>query len=117
MSVPYCPRCRTEYIEGTARCDDCRVALVDLLSEEAEDERRDAGLAVVWTAPNEIEAQMVRALLAGSRIECVLSGEALRLTHGITVDGLAEVRILVRREEAKRAAEVIAAYRQGRLGG
>jgi hypothetical protein len=32
------------------------------------------------------------------------------LTHGITVDGLAEVKILVRKDDEVRARDVIAAF-------
>ena len=91
--------------------------LVDLLPEREEGSEEVADLVVVWTAPNEIEAQMIRAVLEGSRLEVVMRGEALRLTHGFTIDGLAEVRILVRREEARRAAEIIGAYRRNRRDG
>jgi hypothetical protein len=31
--MPYCPRCRYEYQEGTARCADCGAALVAFLPE------------------------------------------------------------------------------------
>ncbi|MCZ6767351.1 MAG: DUF2007 domain-containing protein [bacterium] len=69
----------------------------------------DAGeLVEVWRAQGEMDGQLARALLEGSGIESMLSGEALRLTHGLTVDGLAEVRILVREEDVTKACEIIA---------
>jgi hypothetical protein len=62
-------------------------------------------------AGDETEAQVIRGALEADGIECVLRGEALRITLGITADGLAEVRILVRRQDADRAREVIARAR------
>jgi len=71
-------------------------------------------LVEVWKAHGEMDAQMIRSLLEGSGIDAMLSGEAVRLTHGITVDGLAEVKILVREEDVERAREVIAAFVESR---
>jgi hypothetical protein len=67
-------------------------------------------LVEVFKAQGEIEAQMIRSVLESDGIDSMLSGESVRLTHGITVDGLAEVRILVREEDEERAREVIAAF-------
>lgn len=71
-------------------------------------------LVEVWTAHGEMDAQVIRSVLEGDGIESMLSGESVRLTHGITVDGLAEVKILVREEDAERAREVIAAFMETR---
>ena len=104
----FCAKCRTEYIADTDRCDDCGAPLVDKLPE-IDAVVGDAGeLVEVWRTQGEMESQLVRALLEGSRIESMLSGEALRLTHGLTVDGLAQVRILVRGEDVAKACEIIA---------
>lgn len=61
----------------------------------------------IWHVQGEMEAQLVRSLLESNGIEAILSGESLRLTHGFTVDGLAEVRVLVGVRDAKRACEII----------
>jgi ribosomal protein S26 len=106
--VPYCPKCSSEYVEGTIACDDCGALLV---AERPPGESRvapEGDLVEVWRAQGELNAQLVRSLLEGSAISSVLSGESLRLTHGFTVDGLALVRVLVRREDARRASEIIA---------
>ncbi len=104
--MPFCPKCRAEYVEGIATCDDCGVALT---AEPPELERKvgDRALVEVWYTHGEMDAQLMRSLLESSGISSMFSGESLRLTHGFTVDGLAKVRILVREEDAKRACEII----------
>ena len=67
-------------------------------------------LVEVFTAYGETNAQVIRSMLESDGIESILRGEAVRLTHGITVDGLAEVKIVVRKEDEARAKEVIAAF-------
>ncbi len=106
--MPFCPRCRSEYVEGTRVCEDCGRTLVSALPREPEDDPLQADLVEVWHTQGEMDAQLIRSLLESTGIESMLSGESLRLTHGFTVDGLAEVKILVRREDAKRACDVIA---------
>lgn len=64
-------------------------------------------LVPVFVASGEIEAQVIRSLLEANGVDCMLSGESVRLTHGLTVDGLAEVKILVRAEDEERARDVI----------
>jgi hypothetical protein len=71
-------------------------------------------LVEVWTAHGEMDAQVIRSVLEGDGIDSMLSGESVRLTHGITVDGLAEVKVLVRKEDEERAREVIAAFMETR---
>ena len=67
-------------------------------------------LVEVFKAQGEMEAQVIRSILEGDGIESMLSGESIRLTHGLTVDGLAEVKILVREDEETRAREVIRVF-------
>lgn len=120
--MPFCPTCRQEYVEGVMSCSDCGVALVPTLPPpsvdypdsgrdemETVEEGREADLAEVWRSQGEFEAQVIRALLDSIGIRSVIRGEALRITHGLTMDGLAVVRILVRAEDAERAREIILA--------
>ena len=120
--MPFCPTCRQEYVEGVMSCSDCGVALVpvpppapveypDSGRDEAESvgEERETDLVEVWRSQGEFEAQVIRALLDSIGIRSVIRGEALRITHGLTMDGLAVVRILVRAEEAERAREILLA--------
>lgn len=106
--MPFCPVCRQEYVEGIEKCADCGTYLVGELPALQEPDEAETQLVQVCTAGDEIEAQIIRGALKAAGIACVLRGEALRLTHGITADGLAEVKILVRPEDAEQARSVIA---------
>lgn len=103
--MAFCPKCRSEYVDAVTVCTECGVALVDVLPSKTIDPSVE--LVQVYRAQGELDAQVVRSLLEANAIDCMLSGESVRLTHGLTVDGLAEVKILVRAEDAERARDVI----------
>jgi hypothetical protein len=64
-------------------------------------------LVEVYRASGEMEAQVIRSLLEYHGIPCLLKGEAARNIYGLTVDGIAEVRIMVWERMADRARALI----------
>ena len=78
----------------------------------------DSQLQRVFVASGEVEAQQVRAFLEAAGIATAERGEALRKTHGLTVDGLGAVDILVSESDAAQAREMLASADAGafRLG-
>jgi hypothetical protein len=69
----------------------------------------------VWKTNGEGEAQQVKAFLDAHGIPSALRGEALRMTHGFTLDGLGVVRICVAPEDVERARELLARAEAGEL--
>ncbi len=70
---------------------------------------------LVHSAAGEVEAQLFRSLFENHGIRCRFQGEALRLTHMFTVDGLGRVDLYVCERDADRARALIAAVEQGEL--
>jgi len=68
---------------------------------------------VVHTAQGEPEETQVRSFLKAHDIPTSTRGEALRKTHGFTLDGLGQVEILVAPEHAADARALLAAAEQG----
>jgi hypothetical protein len=68
---------------------------------------------VIFTAQGEIEETQVRSFLAAHDIPTFVQGEALRKTHGLTLNGLGAVEILVAAEHAQRAKEILAQVERG----
>ena len=73
----------------------------------------DQDLQRVWIANGEIQAQQVRAFLEAAGIHSSERGEALRHTHGLTVDGLGAVEIMVAESDADRARNLLASAEAG----
>ena len=70
---------------------------------------------VVFTAQGEIEETQVRSFLAAHDIPTIVQGEALRKTHGLTLNGLGAVEILVAAEHEEEALRLFAAADRGEL--
>ena len=67
----------------------------------------DRELRPVLIANGEPHAQQVRAFLDANGIPSAIRGESLRNTHGLTVDGLGAVEILVSAEDFGRARSLL----------
>ena len=67
----------------------------------------DSELRSVFVASGEMQAQQVRAFLEAAGIATFERGEALRKTHGLTVDGLGAVEILVDESNVAQARELL----------
>jgi hypothetical protein len=60
-----------------------------------------------------MHAHQVRTFLEAAGIQAVERGEALRHTHGLTLDGLGAVSILVADSDAERARSLLASAEAG----
>ena len=69
----------------------------------------------IHVAAGELDAQQVRACLEANGVPCEFKGEALRNTHGLTLNGLGEVRIHVAREHVEQARDILAQVESGAL--
>ena len=69
----------------------------------------------VFIANGQTEAEQVRAFLDGAGIAGTLRGESLTKTHGLTLDGLGRVEVLVADADEPRARALLADADAGRL--
>lgn len=67
----------------------------------------------VFTASGEIHAQQVQGFLAAGGISSELRGESLRKTHGLTIDGLGMVQILVSSADEEQARALLTSAEDG----
>lgn len=72
----------------------------------------------VFVANGQIEAQQVQAFLQAAGVASVLRGESLSKTHGLTLDGLGRVEIIVAGTDEERARALLGSAEAGefRLG-
>jgi hypothetical protein len=70
-------------------------------------------LHCVFVANGEMHAHQVRTFLEAAGIQTAERGEALRHTHGLTLDGLGGVKIMVAETDAARARSLLASAETG----
>ena len=75
----------------------------------------DKDWIVVYTAQGELDETHVRTFLNAHGVQTSTRGEALRKTHGLTLDGLGQVEILVAPEHATEARALLEAAEKGDL--
>jgi ribonuclease III len=68
-------------------------------------------LTIVFRTPSEIEARVVRGLLETHGIASLQSSDVPRAIFPLAVDGIGDVRISVRPEDAEEAERIIASHR------
>jgi len=110
--MPFCPKCRTEYTEGVARCSDCGSELVAALPAQASADAEDAdfGLVELSSFATVSEAEMVQELLESNGIRTVLRGEADPI--GVT-SGANPTTLLVSENDFARARDLFGAFFAG----
>jgi len=67
------------------------------------------------TVQGELEAQQLVSFLDAYGITAQIRGEALRKTHGLLLDGLGQVEILVPSADAAKARDLLDQVRRGEL--
>ena len=119
--MPYCPNCLTEYLEGTAQCEDCGAPLLsgsppevaDGTPSEAPAETRSAGstesklvtVRVFSGVTAVLDADVARNILESQGIPAFVPGET-----SVELLPVLDVHLLVREEDAEQAAEILRDY-------
>lgn len=69
----------------------------------------------VYSASGMLDAEMMKNLLESFEIECILLGESIGSTYGLTVTPAGGVEVMVRKEDVARAQDIITKYQDGEL--
>ncbi len=70
-------------------------------------ERAPEGLVTLCTVQGELQANVIKGHLESEGIPCLLKYESVGKVFGLTVDGLAEVKVLVPGEFAEEARGIV----------
>lgn len=78
-----------------------------ILSKNKENKDEDIKIVELCRVPHEDEALAIESLLASCNIKCILQSDITRSIYPFTIDGLAEVRILVSDRDLEKSKKII----------
>ncbi len=81
------------------------------MPENAEKKDKDIKIVELCRVFRDEEAVTIKSLLASCNIECILQSDITRSVYPFTVDGLAEVTILVSDRDFEKSKEIISKNR------
>jgi len=79
----------------------------NILSKNSENKDKDIKIVELCRVPREDEALAIEGLLASFNIRCILQSDITRSVYPFTIDGLAEVSILVSEGDFEKSREII----------
>ena len=77
------------------------------MSENAKKKDKDIKIVELCRVPREDEALTIESLLASCNIKCILQSDITRSVYPFTIDGLAEVSILVSERDFEKSRDII----------
>ena len=77
------------------------------MPENTENKDKDMKIVELCRVPREDEALTIESLLASYNIRCILQSDVTRSVYPFTIDGLAEVSILVSERDFEKCREII----------
>ena len=111
--MPFCPKCKCEYVQGIEKCPDCDEELVFMLSTEFSPSHPEFfnttdEVVTVFTAKDSVEAEIVRGVLESAGISCYVNPGVTKWARGTSMlGGLQSIDIMVLESKAWEAQKVI----------
>ena len=99
----YCPKCRSEYVEGISVCPDCDVPLVAELNDEDSESSESVEFEEILTTFNAGDIALIKSILDGEGIAYYFSGEESNYMLPLTQPP----KLMVSKEQAEQARGIL----------
>ena len=103
--MPYCPTCKTEYVEGKTECADCGAQLVAELPFQAVPAEGTTWVEITTTGTDD-EARLIKGFLEAEGIPAQI--ENVRFTQEpVNFGAMGDIRLYVAAEDEQRALDLL----------
>jgi Putative prokaryotic signal transducing protein len=103
--MPYCPTCKTEYVEGKTECTDCGAQLVAELPFQAVPGEGTTWVEITSTGTDD-EARLIKGFLDAEGIPAQI--ENVKFTaEPVNFGTMGDIRIYVSAEDEQRALDLL----------
>ena len=105
--MPFCPKCRGEYMDWVKKCPDCHVPLVEKLEPEPKKIKREIHaekLVTIATFPFPAAAHLAAAKLESEGIWSFVAGENFNSIYPVMEGG---IMLQVREADAPKAITIL----------
>ena len=103
--MPFCPTCKTEYVDGKTECTDCGAQLVDELPFQAVPGQGTTWVEITSTG-TEDEANLIQGFLDAEGIPAQIENLKFR-QEPVNFGTMGEIRIYVAAEDEQRALDLL----------
>lgn len=101
----WCPKCKSEYVQGIVVCPECGIALVDKLPEEELSEKKIGSIQyeVLLVTYNASDIPIIKSILDSAGITYYFHGENFILVRPL----VEPARLMVKKDEIEQAKELL----------
>jgi Putative prokaryotic signal transducing protein len=103
--MPYCPTCKTEYVEGTAECVDCGAKLVEELPFQAVPAPGATWVEIAGVGTDD-EARLIQGFLDAEGIPAQIENVKFS-QEPVNFGTMGDIRVYVSDEDEQRALELL----------
>ncbi len=99
----YCPKCRTEYVDGITVCADCGTALTTAPLEQEREPSETEEFEEVLTTFNAGDIAIIKSLLDGESIDYYFRGEFFNYVEPL----VQPARLMVRKDQVGAVKDIL----------